>query len=240
MSTFVSAPGIGALIGSNAKGGQHMKLASTSAIQTVPNHPDVIGPAAAGQDDIAPLVTSMLRSLGEDPDREGLVKTPERVEKALRFLTSGNDTDLDELVNGAVFASDYRDIVLVKDIDIFSLCEHHLLPFFGKAHVAYVPSGKVIGLSKLPRIAEMFARRLQLQENLTQQIADTVNDLLAPRGVAVALECAHMCMAMRGVQKVGSTTVTRTLLGSFRDDPKLRQELSVLEGSSGVQRVWGG
>ena len=181
--------------------------------------------------EIAPLVTEMLRALGENPEREGLVKTPQRVDKAMRFLTSGYQRDLDEIVNGAVFESDYRDVVLVKDIDIFSLCEHHLLPFFGKAHIAYLPDGKVLGLSKLPRIAEMFARRLQLQENLTQQIADAVQELVQPRGVAVALECSHMCVAMRGVQKVGSTTVTRALVGAFRDEPKLRSELSLLEGS---------
>lgn len=188
---------------------------------------------------IAPLVTDMLHALGEDPQREGLVKTPHRVEKAMHFLTSGYQTDLTEIVNGAVFESDYQDVVLVKDIDIFSLCEHHLLPFFGKAHIAYLPQGKVLGLSKLPRIAEMFARRLQLQENLTQQIADAVQGLLDPRGVAVSLECSHMCVAMRGVQKVGSTTVTRALLGAFRDEPRLRQELSLLEGAGQGGRLWG-
>lgn len=188
---------------------------------------------------IAPMVENMLHALGEDPQREGLVKTPHRVEKAMRFLTSGYQTDLEEVVNGAVFESDYQDVVLVKDVDIFSLCEHHLLPFFGKAHIAYLPRGKVLGLSKLPRIAEMFARRLQLQENLTQQIADAVQGLLDPRGVAVSLECSHMCMAMRGVQKVGSTTVTRALLGAFRDEPKLRQELSLLEGTGQGSQLWG-
>jgi len=193
----------------------------------------------ASSPEIAPLVTAMLRALGQNPDREGLVKTPRRVDKAMRFLTSGYQCDLDEIVNGAVFESDYRDVVLVKDIDIFSLCEHHLLPFFGKAHIAYLPDGKVLGLSKLPRIAEMFARRLQLQENLTQQIADAVQELVQPRGVAVALECSHMCVAMRGVQKVGSTTVTRALVGAFREEPKLRQELSLLEGSGQGGRIWG-
>jgi GTP cyclohydrolase IA len=188
---------------------------------------------------ISDLVKGMLQSLGEDPQREGLVKTPQRVEKSMRFLTSGYQTNLEEIVNDAVFESDYRDVVLVRDIDVFSLCEHHLLPFFGKAHIAYLPDGKVLGLSKLPRIAEMFARRLQLQENLTQQIADAVQGLLQPRGVAVSLECSHMCVAMRGVQKVGSTTVTRALLGAFRDEPKLRQELSMLEGSGQGGRLWG-
>jgi len=188
---------------------------------------------------IASLVTDMLHSLGEDPQREGLVKTPYRVEKAMRFLTSGYHADLADVVNGAVFESDYRDVVLVKDIDIFSLCEHHLLPFFGRAHIAYLPDGKVIGLSKLPRIAEMFARRLQIQENLTQQIAGAIDDLLEPRGVAVALECSHMCVAMRGVQKVGSTTVTRALVGAYRDEPKLRQDLSMVEGAGQGSRIWG-
>ena len=218
-----------------------MSLSSTSVILSPPEaETDIIPAQEQGRETpIAPLVTEMLHALGEDPDREGLVKTPHRVEKAMRFLTSGYEANLDEIVNGAIFASDYEDIVLVKDIDIFSLCEHHMLPFYGKAHVAYLPSGKVIGLSKLPRIADMFCRRLQIQENLTQQIADTLDQLLQPRGVAVAIEAAHMCMAMRGVQKVGSTTVTRAMLGAFKEEPRLRQELAVLEGSQGATRLFG-
>ncbi len=206
-----------------------MSLAASSLILGTPESREQASPAAEPLE-IAPLVTEMLRSLGEDPDREGLVKTPQRVDKAMRFLTSGYEADLDGIVNGAIFESEYRDVVLVKDIDIFSLCEHHLLPFFGKAHIAYLPTGKVLGLSKLPRIAEMFSRRLQLQENLTQQIADAIQGLLEPRGVAVSLECSHMCMAMRGVQKVGSTTVTRTLLGAFREEPELQREIALMFG----------
>ncbi len=217
-----------------------MSLSSTSVILQPPEIESEVlpEPLPSTTGAIAPLVTEMLSALGENPAREGLVKTPERVEKSMRFLTSGYDMDLDEIVNGAIFASDYEDIVLVKDIDIFSLCEHHLLPFYGKAHVAYLPAGKVIGLSKLPRIAEMFARRLQIQENLTQQIATTVNELLQPRGVAVAIEASHMCMAMRGVQKVGATTVTRAMLGAFKTEPRLRQELALLEGSQGGARLF--
>ncbi len=215
-----------------------MSLANSAFL---PEKPETLEPTqpdtAAGP--ISAMVRDMLVALGEDPRREGLVKTPSRVEKSMRFLTSGYQTDLEEVVNGAVFESDYRDVVLVRDIDIFSLCEHHLLPFYGKAHIAYLPEGKVLGLSKLPRIAEMFARRLQLQENLTQQIADAVQSLLNPRGVAVSLECSHMCMAMRGVQKVGSTTVTRALLGAFSEDSKLRRELSMLEGAGQGGRLWG-
>ncbi|GIK53883.1 MAG: GTP cyclohydrolase 1 [Planctomycetes bacterium] len=181
-------------------------------------------------DELAPLVTGMLRGLGEDPSREGLLKTPRRVEAAMRYLTKGYSEDLSEIVNGALFDSSNEDIVLVKDIDIFSLCEHHLLPFYGKAHIAYIPSGKVIGISKLPRIADMFARRLQIQENLTQQIADALDKVLAPRGVAVVVEAAHMCMVMRGVQKVGAMTVTRALTGLFKTDSRLRRELSSMLG----------
>ncbi len=215
-----------------------MSLANSAFLPEKPETPEPTQPdTAAGP--ISAMVSDMLVALGEDPRREGLVKTPSRVEKSMRFLTSGYQTDLEEVVNGAVFESDYRDVVLVRDIDIFSLCEHHLLPFFGKAHIAYLPEGKVLGLSKLPRIAEMFARRLQLQENLTQQIADAVQSLLNPRGVAVSLECSHMCMAMRGVQKVGSTTVTRALLGAFREDSKLSRELSMLEGAGQGGRLWG-
>jgi GTP cyclohydrolase I len=219
-----------------------MSLSSTSALPSEPQRAtaEISDPRAEPEVPLAPLVHELLGGLGEDPDREGLLKTPQRVEKSLRYLTSGYDTNLEEIVNGAIFESDYRDIVLVQDIDIFSLCEHHLLPFFGKAHIAYQPDGRVIGLSKLPRIAEMFSRRLQIQENLTQQIADTLDDLLSPHGVAVAVEATHMCMAMRGVQKVGATTVTRALMGSFKDDPALRQELSRLPGNNDGLRLFGG
>jgi GTP cyclohydrolase I len=181
-------------------------------------------------DDMAPLVTGLLKCLGEDPAREGLLKTPRRVDLALRYLTKGYHEKLEEVVNDAIFESSNEDIVLVKDIDIFSTCEHHMLPFYGKAHIAYLPAGKVIGISKLPRIADMFARRLQIQENLTQQIAEALDSVLNPRGVAVVVECAHMCMVMRGVQKVGSTTVTRAMTGQFRTDSRLRREFFAMIG----------
>lgn len=183
-----------------------------------------VGGVKAG-DNMACLVKGMLRAIGEDPQREGLVKTPFRVDQAMKALTRGYAEKLEDVVNGAIFSSDNDDIVLVKDIDIFSLCEHHLLPFYGKAHIAYIPDGKVIGISKLPRIAEIFARRLQIQEQLTVQIANAVDQAVKPKGVAVVIECAHMCMVMRGIQKVGSTTVTRSLLGAFKEDATLRHEL---------------
>jgi len=176
-------------------------------------------------DSVAPLVTGMLMSFGEDPEREGLVKTPWRVDQAWRYLTKGYDEKLEDIVNDAVFSSDNEEMVLVRNINIFSMCEHHMLPFYGRAHIAYVPDGRVIGISKLPRIAEMFARRLQIQEQLTQQIAEAVDEAVNPKGVAVVIECEHMCMVMRGIQKVGSITVTRALTGAFKEQPHLRQEL---------------
>lgn len=176
-------------------------------------------------DNIACLVKGMLRSIGEKPDREGLQKTPFRVDAAIKYLTKGYGENLSEIINDAIFKSSSDGIVLVKDIDFCSLCEHHMLPFFGKVHVAYLPSGKVIGISKVPRIAEMFARRLQIQENLTQQIADAIEAAIKPKGVAVVIEATHMCMMMRGVQKVGSTTVTRVVKGAFKSDEHLRIEL---------------
>ena len=185
-------------------------------------------------EDIAPLVQGVLRSIGEDPTRDGLVKTPRRVDLAMRFLTKGYHENLKAIVNDALFDSSNDDIVLVKDIDIFSLCEHHMLPFFGKAHIAYIPAGRVIGISKLPRIADMYARRLQIQENLTQQIAEALESVLNPRGVAVILEASHMCMMMRGVQKAGTTTVTRAMTGAFKTDSRLRRELFDMLGKPGT------
>jgi GTP cyclohydrolase I len=170
------------------------------------------------------LVRQMLAALGEDPSREGLVETPRRVDKSLKFLTSGYQADIDEIVNGALFTVDYNEMVMVRDIDMYSLCEHHLLPFFGKCHVAYIPDGKVIGLSKIPRIVDMFARRLQVQERLTTQIAETLEDKLRPLGVAVVVEAAHLCMAMRGVEKQNSVTVTSAMRGVFHRDPRTRAE----------------
>jgi GTP cyclohydrolase IA len=169
-------------------------------------------------------VRTLLLGLGEDPDREGLIDTPKRVVKALKYLTSGYNTSIDELLNGAVFNEDANEMVLIRDIDLFSSCEHHILPIIGKAHVAYIPNGKVIGLSKIARICEMYARRLQVQERLTAQIADAIQGLLKPQGVAVVVEATHMCMVMRGVQKPGSWTVTSSMQGVFADDGKTRQE----------------
>lgn len=173
-------------------------------------------------------VRTLLLGLGEDPDREGLRDTPKRVVKALKFLTSGYQQSLDELLNGAVFHENANEMVLIRDIDMFSSCEHHILPIIGRAHVAYIPNGKVIGLSKIARICEMYARRLQVQERLTAQIADALQGLLQPQGVAVVIEATHMCMVMRGVQKPGSWTSTSAVRGIFADSAKTRQEFMSL------------
>src|SRR6186713_970574 len=170
------------------------------------------------------LITKLLADLGEDPAREGLRDTPKRVEKALRFLTSGYNADIDQVLNNALFTVDYSEMVIVKDIDFYSLCEHHLLPFFGKCHVAYIPSTRVIGLSKIPRLVDVFARRLQVQERLTNQIADTILEKIAPLGVAVVMEATHLCMSMRGVEKQNSFCVTSSMLGAFRDNARTRME----------------
>ena len=170
------------------------------------------------------LIRSLLEELGEDPSREGLVRTPTRVEKALKFLTSGYEADIDTVLNDALFSVDYNEMVIVRDIDFYSLCEHHLLPFFGKCHVAYIPNGRVIGLSKIPRLVDIFARRLQLQERMTNQIAETIREKINPLGVAVVCEGTHLCMAMRGVEKQNSYTVTSAMLGVFRDHARTRME----------------
>lgn len=173
---------------------------------------------------IAPLIQEVIQALGENPSREGLVRTPERVDKALRFLTSGYTADIARIVNGAVYEVKYDEMVIVKDIEFFSLCEHHLLPFFGKMHVAYIARNKVIGLSKLPRIIDAFARRLQIQERLTQEVAQCIQDLLDPLGVGVIAEAQHFCMMMRGVEKQHSGTVTSAMLGAFRTNKETRDE----------------
>jgi GTP cyclohydrolase I len=170
------------------------------------------------------LVRKLLAELNENPDREGLQDTPMRVERALRFLTSGYSANIDEVLNDALFRVDYSEMVIVKDIDFYSLCEHHLLPFFGKCHVAYIPSDRVIGLSKIPRLVEVFSRRLQVQERLTNQIANTIQDKIAPLGVAVVIEATHLCMSMRGVQKQNSFAVTSAMVGAFRNNARTRME----------------
>jgi GTP cyclohydrolase I len=170
------------------------------------------------------LIRKLLTDLGEDPTREGLIDTPKRVEKAYRFLTSGYDADIDQVLNNALFTVDYSEMVIVKDVDFYSLCEHHLLPFFGKCHVAYIPTTKVIGLSKIPRLIDVFARRLQVQERLTNQIAQTISEKISPLGVAVVMEATHLCMSMRGVEKQNSFAVTSAMLGAFRSNARTRIE----------------
>jgi GTP cyclohydrolase IA len=175
-------------------------------------------------DGMQELIRRLLAELGENPAREGLLDTPKRVEKSLRFLTSGYAADVDAVVNNALFTVDYNEMVIVKDIDFYSLCEHHLLPFFGRCHVAYLPQGRVLGLSKIPRLVEIFARRLQIQERLTSQIADTLRDKVRPMGVAVVMEASHLCMSMRGVEKQNSVAVTSAMVGVFREDARTRME----------------
>lgn len=179
-------------------------------------------------------VRHMLGALGEDPDREGLAKTPERVEKALRWLTRGYGLSVMDAVGDALFEEQHNSMILVRDIELYSMCEHHILPFFGRAHVAYIPNGKIVGLSKLPRIVEVFARRLQVQERLTDQIADAIMDVLEPHGVGVLIEATHLCMAMRGVEKQNSRTVTSAVRGIFRSDIRTREEfLRLVYGRGG-------
>ncbi len=175
-------------------------------------------------------VSSILTEIGEDPTREGLLKTPIRVAKSYEFLTRGYQKNISEVFNGAIFEEDYDEMVIVKDIDFYSLCEHHMIPFYGKVHVAYIPNGKIVGLSKIPRVVDVFARRLQIQERMTQQIADTINDYLKPQGVAVVCEGFHMCMMMRGVQKQNSVTSTSAMRGIFRDSQRTRAEFLNLIG----------
>ena len=178
---------------------------------------------------IEDLTTQLLKEIGEDPSREGLLRTPTRVSKAWQFFAKGYNQNLEKIINNAIFSEDAKDMVIVRDIEFFSLCEHHLIPFFGRAHVGYLPNGKVVGLSKIPRIIDMFSRRLQVQERLTRQIAETVKDILDPVGVAVIMEGQHMCMQMRGVEKQNSWTTTSSMLGKFRESDRTRTEfLSII------------
>jgi GTP cyclohydrolase I len=192
-----------------------------------------LDPAPARQEEFEALVRRMLLLLGEDPDREGLRKTPQRVANALTWLTRGHGLDVEEVVGDAVFEEAHANMIMVRDIEMYSMCEHHMLPFFGKAHVAYIPDGRIVGLSKLPRIVEIFARRLQVQERLTEQIAEAVEEVLQPRGVGVVVEAYHLCMMMRGVEKQNSKTITSAVRGTFRDDAKTRDEfLRLAHGGS--------
>ncbi|MDX2228527.1 MAG: GTP cyclohydrolase I FolE [Leptolyngbyaceae cyanobacterium bins.349] len=204
----------------------------TAALQPRPDRntlngaeePKLRKPSEDQEDQMVNAVRDIILGVGEDPEREGLLKTPKRVAEAMRFLTNGYHQSLEEIVNGAIFDEGHNEMVLVRDIDVFSLCEHHMLPFMGKVHVAYIPNQKVVGLSKLARIVEMYSRRLQVQERLTRQVAEAVQTILEPRGVAVVMEAAHMCMVMRGVQKPGAWTVTSAMVGVFQDDQKTREE----------------
>src|SRR3954465_964464 len=187
----------------------------------------------AGTKGYADLVRKQLALIGEDPDREGLLRTPERVATAMAWLTRGYQEDVRTMVGEAIFEEPHENMVMVRDIELYSLCEHHLLPFFGRAHIAYVPAGRIVGLSKLPRIVDVFARRLQVQERLTEEIAQAIEEVLEPRGVGVVIEAAHLCMMMRGVEKQSSKTITSALRGIFRSDPRTREEfLSLARGKS--------
>ncbi len=188
------------------------------------------GPRPLPTDPISELIRDLLVELGEDPKREALLRTPTRVADSLRFLTQGYSQDVEEVISGAVYSEAYEEMVVVKDVEIYSLCEHHLLPFYGRAHIAYMPRGRIVGLSKLPRVVDIFARRLQVQERLTTQIAEALDRALDPYGVAVVIEAYHLCMMMRGVQKQNSKTVTSHLTGVFRTDPKTRSEFLELIG----------
>ncbi len=194
------------------------------------DHP-VGGLLAVESQSLQELIREQLKLLGEDIDRPGLHRTPERVEKSLRWLTRGYEMSVEDVVGDGVFEAEHDEMVIVKDIEVYSMCEHHLLPFFGKAHIAYIPDGRIVGFSKLPRIVEVFARRLQVQERLTDQVAHAIQDVVQPKGVGVVIEAAHLCMMMRGVEKQNSKTITSAVRGVFRDDPRTRDEFLRLVAS---------
>ena len=196
-------------------------------------HPNGPGSVRPAQPETEEKYREILAFVGEDPDREGLLRTPHRVVEALKFLTQGYDQNVETLLNGAIFHEDYDDMVVVKDIEFYSLCEHHLLPFYGKVHVAYIPNGRIVGLSKIPRLVDMFARRLQVQERMTTQIAEALEEALSPKGVAVVVEGVHLCMLMRGVQKQSAQMVTSHVMGAFRTDLATRQEFMALVKGTG-------
>ena len=198
---------------------------ASDAAQVLALRPDVAhAPALDASPELDGLVRRQLELLGEDPDRDGLLKTPARVAASLRFLTRGYDLTAEDVVGDAVFEESHENMVMVRDIEMYSLCEHHLLPFFGKVHVAYIPDGRIVGLSKIPRVVDVFARRLQVQERLTEQVAEALTAVLRPKGVGVVIEASHLCMMMRGVEKQNSSTITSALRGVFRDDPRTREE----------------